>query len=223
VKIRPRLVVFDLTGTTVEDDAQIATAFREALDSIGVVVGDGQLAAVRGASKRDAIARLIPRGKGRSDRSERAYAEFRRRLAAGYAATPVRAIEGAARTLKALRRAEVSTALATGLDRDVTLEILRSVSWHRGIFDAIVCGDEVGAGRPAPFLIFRAMERTGTMNVGEVMAVGDTANDLLAGHNAGIRWNVGVLSGAHTRAQLEVVPHTALIRSVADLPALLRS
>jgi len=40
-----------------------------------------------------------------------------------------------------------------------------------------------------------------------------------AGHNAGARHVVGVLSGAHKKDQLEKEPHTHLIASVADLPS----
>jgi phosphoglycolate phosphatase-like HAD superfamily hydrolase len=42
--------------------------------------------------------------------------------------------------------------------------------------------------------------------------------DLRAGHNAGVRYNIGVLSGAHKRDQLQREPHTHLLQSVAELP-----
>jgi phosphoglycolate phosphatase-like HAD superfamily hydrolase len=44
--------------------------------------------------------------------------------------------------------------------------------------------------------------------------------DLQAGQNAGVRWNVGVLSGAHSRQQLEGAAHTHLLASVAETPSL---
>jgi phosphoglycolate phosphatase-like HAD superfamily hydrolase len=53
-----------------------------------------------------------------------------------------------------------------------------------------------------------------------VANVGDTVLDLQAAHNAGTRWNVGVLTGAHERAQMAAQPHTHLLASVAELPAL---
>jgi phosphoglycolate phosphatase-like HAD superfamily hydrolase len=84
--------------------------------------------------------------------------------------------------------------------------------------DAVVCGDNVLQGRPAPYLIFHAMEAAGARNVRHVANVGDTVLDLQAAHNAGVRWNIGVLSGAHSRAQLACAPHTHLLPSVADLP-----
>ena len=64
------------------------------------------------------------------------------------------------------------------------------------------------------------MERTNVHSVHEVLNVGDTDLDLRAGSNAGVRWNVGVLTGAHDRETLSRAPHTHLLESVADLPAL---
>ena len=63
------------------------------------------------------------------------------------------------------------------------------------------------------------MERTNVQSVHTVVNVGDTAVDLHAGHNAGVRWNVGVLTGAHDRATLSQAPHTHLIESIAELHA----
>jgi phosphoglycolate phosphatase-like HAD superfamily hydrolase len=70
-------------------------------------------------------------------------------------------------------------------------------------------------------MLFHAMETTLVNSVAEVMAVGDTPLDLQAASNAGLRGMVGVLSGAGTPEQLRREPHTQIIPSVADLPALL--
>ena len=61
------------------------------------------------------------------------------------------------------------------------------------------------------------METTGVHNVRRVANVGDTVLDLQSACNAGVRWNIGVLSGAHDRPALEGTPHTHIIVSVADL------
>ena len=86
----------------------------------------------------------------------------------------------------------------------------------------MVCGDEVREGRPAPYMLFHCMEASGVVNVRRVANVGDTVLDLQTGHNAGVALNIGVLSGAHKRDQLQQHPHTHLIDSVAELPELLR-
>ena len=80
--------------------------------------------------------------------------------------------------------------------------------------------DEVAAGRPAPYMVFRAMERTKVIAVDAVLVAGDTAADLEAGTNAGAGAVVGVGTGGLSLAELARVRHTHLLPSVAELPAL---
>jgi phosphoglycolate phosphatase-like HAD superfamily hydrolase len=57
-------------------------------------------------------------------------------------------------------------------------------------------------------------------DVHAVAVAGDTVSDLVAGTRAGAAIVAGVLTGAHGRAQLESAPHTHILESVAELPAL---
>jgi phosphonatase-like hydrolase len=214
------LVIFDMAGTTVEDRGEVPDAFAAALSEHGIQVSPEQLDAVRGSSKRQAVLNLVPEGPGREGRAAAVYDSFRERLAGRYRSDGVRAGAGAADTFRRLRERGVRVALNTGFDRETTALLLDALGWDSGVVDAVVCGDDVSRGRPAPYLIFRAMEAAGVSSVHVVANVGDTVLDLRAGHNAGVRWNVGVLSGAHGRAALEAAPHTHLLASVADLPVL---
>ena len=216
----PRLVVFDLAGTTVDDGPHIVQAFAAALGLHGVTAGADEIERVRGASKREAISKLLPAGPDHQGRADRAYSAFRRQLLAAYERTPVAPVTGAPALFERLRRGGTRIALNTGFDRQITEAILCHVEWSHDTFDAVVCGDDVPVGRPAPYMIFRAIEMTRVASVHEVMAVGDTVNDLRAGFNAGVKWNVGVLSGAHDRATLQKAPHTALLPSVAMIESL---
>jgi phosphonatase-like hydrolase len=214
------LVVLDMAGTTVHDGGEVPAAFRSALAAHGVAVTDDELAGVRGASKREVIRTLVARHQldAPPALAEEVYAQFRAALAERYGAG-VRAVEGVEDVFDWLRRRNVRIALNTGFDRSITDLLLDALGW-REVVDAVVCGDEVREGRPAPWLIFRAMEAAGATSVHRVMSGGDTALDLRAGWNAGVGWNVGVTSGAHPRERLERAPHTHLIESVASLPEL---
>jgi phosphoglycolate phosphatase-like HAD superfamily hydrolase len=86
----------------------------------------------------------------------------------------------------------------------------------------VVCTEDVPRGRPAPYMIFRAMEATGVVDVAEVLVAGDTARDLESGTNAGAGMVVGVLTGGQPAATLGAVRHTHIVPGVADIPALLR-
>lgn len=61
----PRLVIFDMAGTTVEDDGQVPAAFTVALAAHGINVTPEQINRVRGASRRQAMLCFVPEGAGR--------------------------------------------------------------------------------------------------------------------------------------------------------------
>jgi phosphoglycolate phosphatase-like HAD superfamily hydrolase len=65
------------------------------------------------------------------------------------------------------------------------------------------------------------MELTGVEDVKAVAKVGDTPSDLQEGASAGCGMNVGVTQGTHTRDQLKDHPHTHLIGTIRELPAIL--
>ncbi|MBY0494698.1 MAG: phosphonatase-like hydrolase [Cyanobacteria bacterium] len=221
----PALVVFDMAGTTIEDSGQVPTAFAATLAAHDITIRADEITRVRGASKRQAIRNLLP-PRLREDASarqafeaeaDRIYAEFRKNLGDAYRNGGARAVPGADGVIRKLRGCGVKVALTTGFDRDIATLLLTTIGWTPRSIDAIVCGDDVSNGRPAPDMILLAMKLTGVEDALQVANVGDTTSDLESAARAGVRWNIGVLSGAHTREALERAPHTAIIDSVADL------
>lgn len=177
-----------------------------------------------GTSKYEAVIGLLAALTGRADPTDidRTYADFSERLTAAYRETPPTPLPGVTEAVAALRAAGVAVVLRTGYSRDVAESILAAMGWTiGGTVDGLVASDEVAASRPAPYLIFRAMELAGVTSVDRVLAAGDTANDLGAGVNAGARFVVGVLTGAYSAAELGRHRHTHLLDSAADLPTLL--
>ncbi|HMH45484.1 MAG TPA: HAD hydrolase-like protein [Pyrinomonadaceae bacterium] len=220
-----KLVIFDIAGTVIEDAGQVPTAFTAALGNYGIEVTSDSIREVRGASKREVIRRFVERRFGESNAditalTEEIYNSFGSTLSGLYKKDGVREIAGATETFSWLRHRGIRVALNTGFDRVITELLLESMHWGRDLINAVVCGDDVRQGRPAPDLIFRAMEMCAITSIDQVANVGDTVLDLRAGQNAGVRFNVGVLSGAHTKEQLELETHTHLLSSVAELPAL---
>ncbi len=210
------LVVFDIAGTTIRASDHVPAAFSEALANVGIKLSDQDIQAVRGKSKREAIAALLQQD---LDATE-VYLDFKNILLQQYDEQGVEPIDGAEETFEWLRSRNIKTALTTGFDRDLAHLLIREVGWDER-FDAVVCSDDVARGRPAPDLIFRAMEWTACENRNRVAAVGDTVSDLEAAGNAGVGWRIGVLSGAHDAERLKSCPHTDIISSIADLPGVL--
>jgi len=220
------LVVMDMAGTTIEDHGEVLTAFKSALEKNQVPATDDFLQKWRGASKKEVLRLCIEEkfGKDAPDNSRRidqAYGDFRNFLEGFYARDGVRPIRGAVDTFKWLRDHDVRIALTTGFYRKVADKILKMAGWDSGAIDASICSDEVALGRPAPYLIFRAMEATRVGDVRRVVNVGDTTLDLLSAVHAGVRGNVGVLTGTQTIFHLGKVRHTHILPSVAELPELL--
>jgi phosphonatase-like hydrolase len=150
--------------------------------------------------------------------------DFVERMRHYYAAdAAVREVPGASAAFSALRRAGIKIALNTGFSRDIVTVLLRRLGWDRDIIDASVTSDEVPRGRPHPDMIFHLMRQLGVSDARRVAKVGDTPVDLEEGRNAGCGMVIGVTTGSFSRAQLESSPHTRIIDSVADLPALLLS
>ena len=211
----PALVIFDMAGTTVEDRGQVPSAFAAALTDAGIMLTPDQITRVRGASKRQAIRQLLPADQ--ASRADEIHARFRDKLAHHYKNEGVRAIAGADAVFRKLKENGAGVALTTGFDRDTAMLLMSSLGWTRTIVDAVVCGDDVANGRPAPDMILLAMKLAGVSDAAQVANIGDTALDLEAAARAGVKWNIGVLSGAHPREALERAPHTQIIESIKEL------
>ena len=216
---KPRLVVMDVAGTTVAASDDVAAAIRAAFSAFRIDVSPEAIAAVRGKSKRQAIRELLDATGGGPTPVVAAgdvYRDFRRRLVESSGGW--RPIPGARDTIDWLRARGVGVALITGIDRSVLEALLDRLGWSGGLLSSALCADDVRRGRPAPDLILRSMERCDVSDPRAVAVVGDTTNDLLAAEAAGVGWSIGVLTGAHTRAELARCSPSAILDSVADLP-----
>ncbi len=223
-----RLVIFDMAGTTVHDEDFVNVAFRAALSENGIAVTRDEVNAVMGYPKPLAIRRLLERRADApaavSDEAvHRLHEAFLHRMNAFYATDPaVREIEGATATFRRLKEAGLRIALDTGFSRSTANVIIHRLGWDAaGLLDATVTSDEVERGRPHPDLALRCMALTGITDPTEVAKVGDTPSDLQEGTAAGCRYVIGVTNGSHTAEELRPYPHTHLVSSITDLPALL--
>jgi phosphonatase-like hydrolase len=217
-----KLAIFDIAGTIIEDHGEVVRAFSAALRKNDIPFSEDELKRWKGASKREVIRHFLEQGRsnaGRTDIVETTYQCFRAELESLYARrlTPV---NGAAATFAWCRDHGIQTATTTGFYREISGQIIQQMGWS-DLFSANVSSSDVRRGRPAPYMIFRAMEETGVQDVREVINVGDTPLDLQSGSNAGVRGVVGVLTGAHDLRTLQREPHTHIIDSIAELPKLI--
>jgi len=219
-----KLVVLDVGGTIIQDHGEVPKAMQSALGHGGVPASLAEINDWRGASKREMVRHFVElRTKADAKRAaliDSIYADFSVQVNEAYA--KVRPIAGAENAIRTMKKSGLLVATTTGFDRQTLDLIFGRLGWHDD-FVATVASDEVADGRPAPFMLFHAMESARVQNVMEVVAVGDTPLDLQAGNNAGLRGVIGVYSGAATEERLRQERHTHILPSVAELPDLLRS
>ena len=219
-----RLVVFDMAGTTINDEDGVNRCLRAALEAVGVSATPEAVNLVMGIPKPVALRQLLERYE-RADLIERLDAihdDFVRRMIRFYETDPsVHEIAGAGETFRRLQAAGIKVALDTGFTRNIADVVLKRLGWNAERLDTTVTSDEVERGRPHPDMLLKAMRDLGISDAREVAKVGDTPSDLAEGTAAGCGMVVGVTGGSHTAEQLQPHPHTHLIGTVAELPALL--
>jgi phosphonoacetaldehyde hydrolase len=198
-----RLVVFDMAGTIVDHGsiapvAALIAAFRE----LGLELTTEEARGPMGLHKRDHIAAVL----------RLASVAARWQLAFGNPPTPAdveaiyerflplqdsdaqartELIPGALPCLAALRAKGIAVGTTTGYPRQIGQPIVDAVAAQGWTADYSAFPDDVKAGRPAPWMIFRLMELTGVYPATAVVKVGDTVPDIEEGRNAGV-WTVGV-------------------------------
>lgn len=198
-----RLVVFDWAGTTIDAGSQAPLAAYSLLFAQnGVPITAEQARAPMGLHKRDHLLALfaVPEVAGRwravhgRDWTEadidRLYHEFMPVQLQTIAAHN-QLIPGVVECVAELTRRSIKTAGTTGYFREAAERVVAAAKAQGYCPDAALCVDDVSGGRPAPWMVFRAMERLNVWPPQGVVKVGDTVPDIAEGLNAGC-WSVGV-------------------------------
>lgn len=219
-----QLVVFDLAGTTIDDSGgAVLRCLVEAAGSLDLPDDPVELNSMMGMNKLEVFTILAERAIPDTGRREKIAGEalerFYEKMVTFYD-MHLQPIPGAEDTFRFLRARHIKIAIDTGFDRRITGPVIERLGWMGHMVDTVVSSSEVARGRPAPYMIFRAMETLDIIDVRRVMKIGDSPADLEEGANAGCAEVIGVLSGAHQQDTLSVHPYARIIESVADLPAL---
>jgi phosphonatase-like hydrolase len=206
-----------MAGTTVADDGVVEGAFvdamgeratEEALDYVRITMGQSKITVFRALC----------------DGDEAAAQESNRRFEKAYDAAVARGevvpITGAEAVIAELRANGVQVCLTTGFSASTRDRIIDTLEWRSAIDLALSPGD-AGRGRPFPDMILTALLRLEVDDVRHIAVAGDTSSDLIAGSRAGAGVVAGVLTGAHALADLAQAPHTHIIDSIIEFPAIL--
>ncbi|MBX3414352.1 MAG: phosphonoacetaldehyde hydrolase [Pirellulales bacterium] len=251
-----RMVVFDWAGTTVDHGCFAPVVpFIEAFRRFDVEVTVPEARRPMGLGKKDHVRAIITSPEiaerwqkvhQRAATEEDVEAIYSRhfvplQLASVESSSGL--VPGLLDCVAALRQRGIKIATSTGYFREAA-ELCYAAAAKQGYQpDLNLCPSDVKAGRPAPWMIYRAMETFDIYPPTAVVKIGDTLPDIEEGRNAGV-WTIGVtrtgsdigltedeaamLPADELQQRMNAVAVTLLaagahwvLDSVANLPALL--
>ena len=198
-----RAVVFDWAGTTVDYGSRApVAALAEVFRRRGVKLTAGQIRGYMGTAKRDHILALTgleavkeawtsangsPPSEGDVDEM---FGEFEPLLVES-AAAHASLIPGTLGTVAWCRERGIRVGSSSGYGRGIMGEIL-PVAREQGYRpDSLVCPEDVPAGRPYPWTMYKSAMDLDVYPMAAMIKVGDTMSDVEEGLNAG-SWTVGL-------------------------------
>ena len=105
-------------------------------------------------------------------------------------------IPGVLDTMKLLREEGIKIGSTTGYTQAM-MDVVRPDAAAKGyVVDNLVTPDDVPAGRPAPYMIYKNMIDLAIPSVDNVVKVGDTIADIKEGVNAKV-WSIGIVTGSN--------------------------
>lgn len=220
-----QMVVFDMAGTTVDEDNVVYKTLHAAIQQAGFPCSfDQVLEWGAGREKLQAI-QFVLQSLNYSPNDTEAnaiYADFIIRLSAAYQALHIKEIPHANEVMRILRQKNILVVLNTGYNLTTAQTLLHKLGWREGIdFDALITASDVLSARPFPDMIQLAMNRFQIEDPSVVVKVGDSTIDIEEGRNAGCSLNIGITTGAHTKKQLETVNPDFIIDDLIELLSLL--
>jgi phosphonatase-like hydrolase len=201
-----KMVVFDMAGTTVNENNVVYKTLQKAINEAGFdFTLDQVLAEGAGKEKLQAIKSILSAYADRNDDelADNIYSKFIVMLAAAYETLEISEQDNAAELFAALKERNILTILNTGYNKETAESLVKKLGWKPGVeFDGLVTATDVAKNRPNPDMILFAMKQFNITDAGEVVKVGDSIIDIEEGKNAGCSLNIGITTGAHTQEQL---------------------
>ena len=220
-----KLAVFDMAGTTIKDQSNVAEAFVRAFSKHGYTAVRLEEANEKmGYPKPLAIKEMLeahtPEGEPVSEeRVDAIHDSFVEEMIRFYKESPAIApMDDALEVFESLQQMGIKVGLDTGFSRAIADVILERIGWKKHpLIDITVCSDEVSKGRPHPDMILKMMAALGIGSPREVIKIGDTEVDINEGLNSGCLMSIAVTTGAYTEAQLTPHKPSHIVHRLIDI------
>jgi len=216
------MIVFDMAGTVVDEKNVVYKTLQQALQRGGFDFDlDTVLLNGGGKEKFQAIKDLMSlKGSAKKAPADEIFKDFLQLLEKAYQELEVKTYPGVESLLHRLKSNKIKVVLNTGYNSFTANTLLDKMGWQSGQeYDLLVTADQVENSRPAPDMIYLAMQKLGVTDKKLVAKVGDSVIDIEEGKSAGCGFTVGVTTGAHTREQLSQAHPDLVLESLSELDA----
>jgi phosphonatase-like hydrolase len=221
-----RMVVFDMAGTTVDENNVVYKTLQKAINENGLNVSLEQvLEAGAGKEKSQAIRSILKDYIQIEDDSltDEIYQHFIILLNEAYRYLDVQPQPNAIELFRILKQKKILVILNTGYNSETAYSLLEKLGWIKGMeFDGLITASDVNNNRPDPDMILLAMKRFGIQDATEVIKLGDSIIDIEEGRNAGCALSIGITTGAHSFQQLQSAGPDFIINDLLELVPLIR-
>jgi phosphonatase-like hydrolase len=216
-----RMIVFDMAGTTVNEDNVVYKTLRKAINEAGFDFSlDQVLTEGAGKEKLQAIKSVLSVYGGIENASltNSIFTNFNTLLEKAYDTMKILPQDNAAELFTALRKQNIIVVLNTGYNSKIAHSLIDKLGWVIGKdIDELITASDVSQNRPQPDMILLAMEKFQLKNPQEVIKIGDSTIDIEEGRNAGCKFNIGITTGAHTKEQLATVDPDFILDNLMEL------
>jgi len=221
-----KLAVFDMAGTTVSDNNDVAKAFQKAFAENGINITEESVNPLMGYHKPFAIQMMLEKLAVDFDAAliKKIHTDFENEMIDFYESAPeVKPMAGVEEIFEQLKEKGIRIALNTGFSKNIAETIVNRFQWkERALVDDFIGSDEVEMGRPYSFMINQLMFNANVDDPLLVAKIGDTAVDIEEGQNAGCRYVVAVTTGAYTKEDLQKMNPTHIVDHLSELPAIFK-
>jgi len=213
------MVVFDMAGTTVDENNVVYKTLHAAIVNAGIEVTlDDVLLHGAGKEKLQAIKDVLASQGHETTHAQDIYHFFIKALENAYQNLEVTPCSNAETVFALLKKQEIKVVLNTGYNRATATGLLSKLNWKIGEdIDLLVTASDVSNNRPAPDMIDYAIKHFAITDPTTVVKVGDSAIDIEEGKNAGCGKTFGVTTGAQTREQIQVADPTAVVDDLLEI------
>ncbi len=216
-----KMVVFDMAGTTVDEENLVYHTIHQCLHAENIFCPfETVLKFCAGKEKKDAIRAIVKELLSESNEIVigKIYASFQENLKYNYQMADIHPMPQAEEVFNALKNKGIKVILNTGYTKEIATYLLKRLEWNVGeTIDGLVTASDVTKSRPEPDMIMLAMAQHHISNSSQVIKIGDSIIDIQEGIQAKCGLAIGITTGAHTYDQLKSASPDYIFRNLEEL------